>query len=348
MRLRFVTGANRAFFPTLMVLLQSFAEQIDRRLLHVCDYGLAPAQREFLRRRGLLLERSPTLGPLMSPLREKAILHEYFGHSGLAATDVDAVVWLDGDLTIVECSLAEIEAVTAEMARTDVEIAACPQGTIAELVAALRRLGSAGAPFERALTESAIDAAKPYYSTGIFVCRSPSFLERWCAVSRVAADQPVLDQNMFNIVAHRGMLPVLALDIDIWQTQGDTLDRVRVTLEPSRQAGRMMLDGRSVKILHATSSTVRHLFVGPASFSVGDLVLEGAFKLLRPQPLLELQLGLLGRFLIAHRAELLELGLCRPAATAIAGFSFRISPQRPAGAASAAKTGARDVGTGTF
>jgi hypothetical protein len=334
MRLRFVTGANRAFFPTLMVLLQSFAERIDRRLLYVCDYGLAPAQREFLRRRGLLLERSPTLGPPMSPLREKAILHEYFRHSGLAATDVDAVVWLDGDLTIVECSLAEIEAVTAEMTRTDVEIAACPQGTIAELVAALRRHGSAGAPFERTLAESAIDAAKPYYSTGIFVCRSPSFLERWCEVSRVAADQPVLDQNMFNIVVHRGTLPVLALDIDIWQTQGDALDRVRLTLDPARQADRMMLDGRSVKILHSTSPSMRQLFIREASFSVADLVLQGGFKLLRPKPLLETQLGLLGRFLIENRAELLGLEICQRSAHAIAGYAFKTAPQSQPSAAS--------------
>src|SRR5437667_8830246 len=200
MRLRFVTGANRAFFPTLMVLLQSFAEQIDRRLLYVCDYGLAPAQREFLRRRALLLERSPTLGPPMSPLREKAVLHEYFRHSRLAATDIDAVVWLDGDLTIVECSLAEIEAVPAEMARTDVEIAACPQGTIAKLIAALRRHGSGGAPFESTLAESAIDTARPYYSTGIFVCQSPSFLERWREMSRAAAHRPLRDQNIHKVV----------------------------------------------------------------------------------------------------------------------------------------------------
>jgi len=274
----------------------------------------------------------------MSPLREKAILHDYFRHGGLEANDADAVVWLDGDLTIVGCSLAEIEAVTAEMARRDVEIAACPQGTIAELVAALRRHGSAGAPFERGLAESAIDTAKPYYSTGIFVCRSPSFLERWSETSRGAADQPVLDQNMFNIVVHRGTRAVLALDIDIWQTQGDAIDRLQVGPQAARAGSPVLLDGRPVKVLHATSSTIRQLFIGAASFRVSDLVLEGAFKLLRPQPLLELQLGLLGRFLIAHRAELLELELCQPAATAIAGYSFKNLPQLPADAAPAAKT----------
>jgi hypothetical protein len=339
MRLRFVTGANSAFFPTLMVLLQSFAEQIDRRLLYVCDYGLAPAQQEFLRRRALLLERSPALGPPMSPLREKAILHEYFRHSGLEATEADAVVWLDGDLTIVDCSLVEIEAVTAEMARRDIEIAACPQGTIAELVASLRRRGSAGAPFERSLAESAIDTAKPYYSTGIFLCRSPSFLERWSETSRVAAEQPVLDQNMFNIVVHRGARPVLALDIDIWQTQADAIDRVQVTLDPARSVRRLMLDGRSVKILHSTSPSMRQLFIGMASFSVADLVLEASFKLLRLKPLLEVQLDLLSRFLTENRTELLELEICQPLARSITGYAFKSAPQphRPASSAPAAK-----------
>lgn len=335
MRLRFVTGANSAFFPTLMVLLQSFAEQIDRRLPYVCDYGLAPAQREFLRRRGLLLERSPTLGPTMSPLREKAILHDYFRHSGLDATDADAVVWLDGDLTIVSCSLAEIEAVTVEMARRDVEIAACLQGTIAELVATLRRNGSAGAPFERALAEIGIDGSKPYYSTGIFVCGSQSFLERWSETSRVAADQPVLDQNMFNIVVQRSMRPVLALDIDIWQTQGYALDRIQMMLDAGRPPRRPMLDGRWVKILHSTSPSMRQLFIGVAAFSVADLTLDASFKLLRPKPLLEVQLELLGRFLTENRAELLELGICRPSAHAIAGYTFRTAPQPDRSACSA-------------
>ncbi len=327
MRLRFVTGANSAFFPTLMVLLQSFAEQIDRRLPHVCDYGLAPAQREFLRRRGLLLQRSPALGPPMSPLREKAILHDYFRHSGLEVTDADAVVWLDGDLTIVGCSLAEFEAVTAEMARTDVAIAACPQCTVAELVAALRRGGSAGAPFERTLAESGIDGSKPYYSTGIFVCRSPGFLERWSETSRRAAEQPVLDQNMFNIVVHRGARPVLALDIDLWQTQGNAIDRVQMTLDPGRSPCRPMLDGRPVKILHSTSSSMRQLFIGMATFSVADLMLDASFKLLRPKLLLQVQLELLGRFLTENRAELLQLGICQPSANAIAGYAFKTAPQ---------------------
>ena len=82
MRLLFVTGANSAFFPTLMVLLQSFAEQIGGRLPFVCNYGLAAGQQEFLRRRNALLERPPALGPPMAPLREKAILHEYFRTAG--------------------------------------------------------------------------------------------------------------------------------------------------------------------------------------------------------------------------------------------------------------------------
>lgn len=323
MRLRFVTGANKAFFPTLLVLLQSFAEQVGDGFPFVCDYGLATSQREFLRRRGLLLERPPTLGPPMTPLREKAVLREYFRHSAIDIADADAVVWLDGDLTLVGCSRADIEAVVAEMAAHDIEIAASPQGTIAGMLDVFRRQGLPAAPFEQLLAESAIDPAKPYYSTGIFLCRSVSFLEHWSETGRIAGDQPVLDQNVFNAIVHRDTRRVLPLDIDLWQAQGDTLDRLRTAPNAAHGGSSVLLDGRPVKILHATSPTIRHLLIGPASFSAGDMVLDGAFKLLRPQPLMDLQLALLSRFLRAHRTELLEIGLCRLAPTAIEGYSLR-------------------------
>jgi len=330
MRIRFVTGANKAFFPTLLVLLQSFAEQVGEGFPFVCDYGLATSQREFLRRRGLLLERPPAFGPPMTPLREKAILHEYFRHSAIDIAD--AVVWLDGDLTLVDCSRADIEAVVAEMVARDIEIAASPQNTISGMVEIFRSQGKGAAPFEHLLSGSAIDTLRPYYSTGVFLCRSPGFLEQWSEIGRSAPDQPVLDQNVFNAIVQRGAHPVLPLEIDTWQAQGDTLNRLGFAPGASPGRSLVLVDGRPVKILHATSPTIHHLFIGPASFSVTDLVLEGAFKLLRSSPLLDLQLGLLARFLIAHRTELLELGLCRAAATPVTGYTFRTAPASNTGA----------------
>ena len=98
--------------------------------------------------------------------------------------------------------------------------------------------------------------------------------------------QPVEYPFVKGIVVHRGTRPVLALDIDIWQTQGDALDRVQMTLDPGRPPRRPMLDGRPVKILHSTSPSMRQLFIGMAAFSVADLMLYASFKLLRPKPLL--------------------------------------------------------------
>src|SRR5689334_15543771 len=109
MGLHFVTGATSAFFPTLMVLLQSFAEQIGGTLPFVCDYGLTTGDREYLRRRSLLLERPPAYGPPMTALKEKAILYDYFRHSGVHIGSADWVVWLDGDLTLVDCSRTDFE-----------------------------------------------------------------------------------------------------------------------------------------------------------------------------------------------------------------------------------------------
>ena len=326
MRLIYVTGANGAFFPTLIVLLQSFAEQIGGTLPYVCDYGLPTNQREFLRRRGLLLERPPALGPPMAPLREKAIVQAYFRHSGVETASADAVVWLDGDLTLVGCSRTDFEAVVTEMTRRDIAVAASPQGTIATMLEWFRQNRLPTATFEQLLTEGT-DTAKPYYSTGLFLCRSPSFLERWSEISREAAEQPVIDQNVFNAVVLRDAHAVLPLDIDIWQTQGNTLDQVQVA--PDRGLGKsvVLLDGRPVKILHATSPKIRHVLVGPASFSTGDLVLDGAFKLLRPEPLLDLQLSLLSRFVTEHRTELLEVGLCR-LAPPTAGYALRFAGTR--------------------
>ena len=329
MQVQFVTGANGAFFPTLMVLLQSFVEQVGGGMPYVCDYGLAPGQREFLRRRGILLERPPAFGPPMNPLREKAILREYFRHSGIEIRDAGAVVWLDGDLTLVGCSRADFEAVAAEMAVRNAEIAAAPQSTIGAMLDVLRRQGPRAAePFERLVAKSPIDTAKPYYSTGIFLCRSASFLARWAEMSSGVPDQPVLDQNIFNAVVHSGTRSVLPLDIDIWQAQGDTLDSLRIVPDAHGPSS-VRLDGKPIKILHATSPAIRHLLIGPASFVAGDLVLEGAFKLLRPRSLLESQLALLSRFLYEHRTELLEVGLCRLAETPVAGYSLRIAGQGP-------------------
>ncbi|MGH7125159.1 MAG: hypothetical protein ACREFI_12355 [Stellaceae bacterium] len=327
MRLCFVTGATRAFFPTLTVLLQSFTERIGGARLHVCDYGLGDGQREFLRRRGLLLDRPPALPLAMHPLREKAALMAFLRHAGVDPGSFDAVIWLDADLTLTTCSLADFEALAGAMIAGDVDIAASPQGTFAELLGSLRRLNSKTAPIERLLAEHAVDSARAYYSSGIFVCRARGFLEDWLELTMSVEDHAVLDQNVFNVLIQRTGKRVLELDIDIWQAQGETLDRLRVERGGAGDGPSVFLDERVVKILHATSPTTRHLFVGIASFCVSDLVLDGAFKLLRPRPLMGLQLELLARFMTAHRAELLALGLCRPAGTPVQGYEFRTMPE---------------------
>src|SRR5262249_40443297 len=119
---------------------------------------------------------------------------------------------------------AEVEALAMEMKTRGVEIAAAPQGTIAGALEIFRRQSLGAAPFEQLLAGSAADGPMPYYSTGVFLCRSQEFLERWSETSRAAAEQAVLDQNVFNAIVYRGPHPVLPLDIDLWQAQGETLE----------------------------------------------------------------------------------------------------------------------------
>jgi hypothetical protein len=61
MNVIFVTGSDAAFFNSMLVGLQSFAERMPGQRLLVCDFGFSGAQAAFLRGLGVLLERPPTL-----------------------------------------------------------------------------------------------------------------------------------------------------------------------------------------------------------------------------------------------------------------------------------------------
>ena len=171
----FVTGADAAFFPTLLVLLQSFAERLPGQSIYVCDYGLGPAQRDFLRRHGMLLERPPGLALAADPFRNKTALYRYVQHAPFDPTNFTALVWLDADLTLIGCSIDDFEAIVTRMAAHNIDIAACPDKSIAEQVKSFRRRNLRSAPFEQILADSRIDTALPYYSTGLFFCRSSLF-----------------------------------------------------------------------------------------------------------------------------------------------------------------------------
>ena len=329
MDILFVTGADATFFPTLLVTMQSFADRIEAQPLYVCDYGLEPPQAEFLRRRGLLLEFPPTLMRGLHPYRYKGALHEFIQNSVFPKDSYDAVVWLDGDLTLLNATFADFTQVVAEMMEDGAEIALTPtidNLSIAELTDSLEARGQFLAPFRRLVADTAVDPALPYLSCGILFCRNMDILERWRDLSLVITHHHLVEQNVLNVLLRRNGVPLKLLDCRTWQLYDAPLDRVASALETGIPAE---IDGQKLLILHTSSSKPDHLFVRVGTLQAGDVVLEGVFKLFMPETLLSHQLNLLARFLGNNGPELVELGICRRADTFVDGMQFNAPAEEP-------------------
>jgi hypothetical protein len=323
MKVLFVTGSDAAFFNSLLILLQSFAERMPGQRLLVCDFGLAPAQVRFLNDLDALLPRPAELAA-RGVFACKAALACYLRAKVRAIADYDALVWLDADLMLMKIGFADFAAVVGQMKSADTAVAVCsePLGrNIGEMIATFAAAGKM-APFAQIVARSGIAREAPYFSTGLVFCRSTDILEHWMELAHVVADHPLFEQNMFNVAIEMHAVPTLTLSCEEWQAQGRLLDKVR--LAPSCSGGRpaAAIEGRNIKMLHTTSPEAGHLLIANCRMTVGNLELSGPFKLFLAEPLRMQQLQLLAAFMVAHGARLLGLGLCTQAASPAAGFEF--------------------------
>ncbi len=316
----FVTGCNAGFFNTLLITLQSFAVRVPEQRLLVCDYGLVPKQCEFLRRRGQLLERPPGIPSNEHPYRCKAALLRYLENAGHRIGPQDTVIWLDADLTLLDVGMKDFAAVASEMAAKGIEVAACSNGmSVRDTVDSID--DGTMLPFQRALTFSGINQDLPYYSIGIFFCRSPAFLNRWDKLTAAVENHICFEQNMFTMLIHRDHVPFMDLDMDEWQAQGATLEKIQIrTGDDNRPAA--FVGDRNVKIVHTTSSGKGHIAIFKARMLVLDSVLNGVFKLLTNQDQFRTQIDLLADCIKTNKNELLQLGICSANPDPVGGFRF--------------------------
>lgn len=323
MSLIFVTGSNSAFFNSLLVFLQSFSERLPGQRLFVCDYGLTGPQATFLRGLGLLLEWPPSLAPASDVFVCKAALLRYLRHGGHRVEDGDAVVWMDGDLTVMDAGVGDFDTVVAEMRRTGAVAAACGETSGRRIDQMIAHFPDASVmrPFARVMADSSIESTLPYFSTGLFFCRSAAFLAGWDELTSAVDQHPLFEQNMFNVELHRRRLPFLGLDCETWQAQGSSLDKV--ALRPCG-TGRpqAVIGSKNIRTLHATSPAQGHLLIAQGRLTAHHLDLTGLFKLFFSEPLRLHQLELLASFVLRHGDTLLRLGICGRAARPSRGFEF--------------------------
>jgi hypothetical protein len=323
MKLLFVTGSDAAFFNSLLILLQSFAERMPGQRLLVCDFGLAPAQARFLHDLDVLLPRPSELAA-QGVFACKAAVGCYSRANGHALADYDALVWLDADLMLMDIGFADFVAVISQMKSADAAVAVCrePLGRNIGQMIAMFPDAAKMAPFAQIVAQSGITREAPYFSTGLMFCRSTDILEHWMELAHAVADHPLFEQNMFNVAIEMHGVPTLTLSCEEWQAQGNSLDCVR--LVSSRDDGRpaAWIEDRNTKTLHTTSPEAGHLLIAVCRMTVGNLELSGPFKLFLAEALRVEQLQLLAAFMVTHGERLLRLGICTQAVSPTAGFEF--------------------------
>jgi hypothetical protein len=245
----------------------------------------------------------------------------YLRHNNHNADGSAAVIWLDADVTLMETGPADIGSTLADTQSAGADIAVCREidgRNVGQMIALFA--DGRMAPFARAAAAANLDANLPYYSSGLFICRSMAVLQHWAELAEQIADHPLFDQNVLNVALHRDRVPVLALDCEEWQAYGNSLDRVRLIASASSVAAR--IGNRNIKSLHASSPAPGHLLIGVCRMTVRHLDLTGPYKLFLAEPLRMHQLQLLAQFIAAHGETLLRLGICARAVKPVEGFEF--------------------------
>ncbi len=320
MSIIFVTGSDAAFFNSMLVGLQSFAERMPGQRLLVCDFGFSGAQAGFLRGLGVLLERPPMLASA-GAFHCKAALLAYLRHNAQDLGGDEIVVWLDADLTFMDLGIGDFVAVFAAMTSAGADIAVCPEPlgrSFGQMLSGPN--ASTMAPSAHIAKQTGMDFALPYLSSGLFFCRSAGFLTRWQELTQGNAYHPLFEQNMFNVALHEKRRPFVALDCEEWQAQGPSLDKI--ALVPAARDGRTAahIGEKNIKTLHTTSGVAGHLLIGTCRMTVREFDLVGAVQAVSGRDAASASVAAVGPLTRRPRRDAAAARYLRPRGTAGRGL----------------------------
>jgi hypothetical protein len=240
-RISLVTGVDHAMFDQLLLLGGSLRRHSPGMPLHVLDFGLTEAQRSFIRRRYVLVDKPADIGVRRHPWYYKAAIGRY-----MANLSWDAVVWIDADMFAVADLGPPLLTLFNEMQQGGHTIAAAHSGfTIAQ------QLAHDPAPHYAQLVRQ-FDMTAPYLGGGLFLCRSAEFLGRYTAQTDAMSYEMLFEQNAFNLVALGDRRQVRVLDQLRWNLAANELDRLRIAVSGPEIA--ITGGAEPALILHATST----------------------------------------------------------------------------------------------
>jgi hypothetical protein len=272
-----VTGVDEQQFDQIFLLMASLRRNSPGIALHVCDFGMSDRQRDFLRRKNMLLEVPPGLGRGRHPWDCKAALGRY-----VAPLGAEAVVWLDADLIVLSDLGPLLAELNASLRQSGQGIAAAGTGTIAG------QLAIDPAP-HYASEVARYNPDLAYINSGFFLCRSAEFLRRWDQRTQAMSYEKLYEQNAFNLVACESREAVRVLDSLVWNACGQ--DVRLMTVERSERGVVVTGHRGQPHILHATSTDrARDIVIMILAVVINGIPFKPRLRMIRhPDMLLELQ-----------------------------------------------------------
>ncbi len=296
MTLLLTTGVDERYFWLLFPLFTSVARHSPGAVVRVCDFGMNAAQTAFLREKGVLLEMPAYLADAPHPWYRKAALADY-----VAGFDWDGVVWLDSDMVALGDLNGMLSAMAEAMRLAGQDIAVCIDAAVPTIQS---QQDISPAEVYSKLIEG-VDRGKPYYNSGLFLCRSRDYLRRWADLCRTMPIEPLFEQSAFNVVATLGGFAVRPLDALVWNMCGPDLADLKVDADGG-------IAGRHgpIAVLHATSWRAGDVIEETLSIPLGRDSLARVFiKQVRNPAIKDLQNRLLVEGLTADLALLQKHGL---------------------------------------
>jgi hypothetical protein len=299
----FVTGVDADMFGQFFLLLGSLRRNSPGVWLHVCDMGLTEPQRDYLRRTRRLLAR---------PAGRQLPRHAWYDKAALGAyteqLNADFVVWLDIDLIVLNDIIPLVRDVCVEMQAENRTVAAA--GSTSLSFGALDWLDQAPG-FKRAMSN--LDLKSPYLNSGVIICRSREFLDRWATLCEALPYEFLFEQNAFNLAAYEQPERLRILDPWVWNLCGTAFRSIEVVPIGGDHVAVIGQSGR-VNILHATSTErAKDLIRYDYHFKVNETLFRLQFRIIRClEALVKYQIDLVTECVTAEAQVLITSSLGIP------------------------------------
>jgi len=299
--IKFVTGINEQYFLLCGMLIESMERHFPLVPLHVMDFGMSDAQREFFRAKDMLLPMPAGFSPGDHPYKLKGAMREYLG-------GFDAPVWIDADIIALRNGTDDLFACWEEMQAGDrrVAVTTChgrPDG-VAETLGFVT--GAQPMPHLRAYMEgNPVLAERLYVNAALILFSEPDAISGWRSKTDSFEGDVCWEQNALNAMLGDRLEDALVLDARIWNMHSALIDQM------NDQKDDLRCGGQPTIFAHAASGIIGHMDEGPMNLEFFGCSFHYFLKLFRHAALRERQMDYLTSFLGNHLDLLTRLGIAR-------------------------------------